>query len=276
MKKKSLIYIIILIPILAFCAFYLNPTAITNRKIEKIYNNSYQAYLDSCNRWQGTLSHLPKNTKIANSGENYSYQAILLEKYNTIDISKTQGFLDCCTCSDSLLTAIAASEKAAKDYLEQKYGADFYKNVSNESKSLNKKYKLDYFQEIIPNMIEDSYTRNMLNDTMEIGILNLNELNKLPFIFIVDTTYNSNYFTYESNNNQIVFYPTEKSSFEANIFLLPAININVFFDPSATDFPYQKYAFLTVRVDSKYTWEGGKYGIVKTDSVKAAQKRIGS
>ena len=233
-----------------------------------LYNKEYFSSLDSCKKWKGTFPSLPNPYILINKDTNFIYLAILLEKYKTLDYRFIRDDLFCDICGDSIWTLINASDDAEEDYLKERYGKSFKLITRKQATDLNKKYRINYYDKVLENISEKMYKRQMDKDSIEIGILNMNYLDSLPFIVKIDTSFNSDYYRFNEKKGILKFTATQRSYEDSSKFLLPSIAVLFYFDSLKTDFPYCKYPFKRVFLRQKYKYLGLEKGTVNTDLIK--------
>lgn len=220
-------------------------------KMSELYKKHYYETLDSCKKWGGTFSNFKDYYFLTNRDTNYIYTAILIEDYKTIDYRIFRDGLFCDICPDSIRTLIYSQDDAEDDFLNVRYGKNFKKLVRKRTKYLDQKYKIVYYDSILEKLTRSNYKRRILDNKLEIGILNKQFLDSLPFIIKIDSS-NSSYrepetkYIFKETKNELIFKAT-KQSYQEN-YTLPTINILFYFDSLKTNFPYCKYPFKSINL----------------------------
>lgn len=161
-----------------------------------------------------------------------------------------------------------ATLDAIDHYFTSEYGDKFWVEIEKEAILLEEKYKVSYYKTLIPKIISVNYSRTMIDDSLEIGVLNKSALDSLPFYIIVDTisTYNnSEYYQLEYETNKIILKAVDKHFQDTTKYLLPTAYVYIFWDSTKIDFPYNKYPLTKVALRSKYEWRGSSKGLVNID-----------
>lgn len=134
-------------------------------------------------------------------------------------------------------------------YLREKYGEDFWERLDQEVADLELKYKFTYYDTLLPQLVMSAYESKMVNDTLQIGIFNKKIFNDIPFYAQVDSFY-LDYFEFIETEQEIRFKAIKKDWKDTTLYLLPAINLLIYWDSTKTDFPYTKYPISSVYLNT--------------------------